>query len=100
MKQKRKQSSYRKVSLSSLFSCLSIAHRKNKSFRPRERAKKGLKNLQTVKTLIAGQNLSQTSVKARKQPLTVTAQFQNSLGALMDTLNQVNSHTVPGLNGA
>lgn len=99
MKQKRKQSSYRKVS-SSLFSCLSIAHRKNKSFRPRERAKKGLKNLQTVKTLIAGQNLSQTSVKARKQPLTVTAQFQNSLGALMDTLNQVNSHTVPVLNGA
>lgn len=64
-------------------------NRKNKSFRPRERAKKGLKNLQTVKTLTAGQNLSQTSVKTRKQPLTVTAQFQNSLGALMDTLNQV-----------
>ncbi|XP_037024477.1 unconventional myosin-IXa-like isoform X2 [Bradysia coprophila] len=64
---------------------------KNKSFRPRERPKKGLKNLQTVKTLTAGQNLSnQSTVKTRKQPLTVTAQFQNSLTALMDTLNQAN----------
>jgi hypothetical protein len=45
-----------------------------------------------VKTLTAGQNLinNQTSVKTRKQPLTVTAQFQNSLIALMETLNQVN----------
>uniref|UniRef100_A0A182T160 Myosin motor domain-containing protein n=1 Tax=Anopheles maculatus TaxID=74869 RepID=A0A182T160_9DIPT len=65
---------------------------KNKSFRPRERPKKGLKNLQSVKTLSAGQNLSnQTSaIKTRKQPLTVTAQFQNSLIALMETLNQAN----------
>lgn len=64
--------------------------RKNKSFRPRERPKKGLKNLQTVKTLTAGQNLlNSTTIKTRKQPLTVTAQFQNSLTALMDTLNQV-----------
>lgn len=31
-------------------------------------------------------------VKTRKQPLTVTAQFQNSLTALMDTLNQVMFH--------
>lgn len=65
-------------------------HRKNKSFRPRDRPKRGLKNLQTVKTLTAGQNLTNaTTVKTRKQPLTVTAQFQNSLTALMDTLNQV-----------
>lgn len=65
------------------------ASRKNKSFRPRDRPKKGLKNLQTVKTLTAGQNLTNaTTVKTRKQPLTVTAQFQNSLTALMDTLNQ------------
>ncbi|XP_053697009.1 unconventional myosin-IXb-like isoform X4 [Sabethes cyaneus] len=66
--------------------------RKNKSFRPRERPKKGLKNLQSVKTLSAGQNLSnnQTAVKTRKQPLTVTAQFQISLIALMETLNQAN----------
>lgn len=64
--------------------------RKNKSFRPGTRPKKGLKNLQTVKTLTAGQNLCNPStVKTRKQPLTVTAQFQNSLAALMDTLNQV-----------
>lgn len=69
-----------------------LEFRKNKSFRPRERPKKGLKNLQSVKTLTAGQNLinNQTSVKTRKQPLTVTAQFQNSLIALMETLNQVN----------
>lgn len=67
--------------------------RKNKSFRPRERPKKGLKNLQTVKTLTAGQNLlNSTTIKTRKQPLTVTAQFQNSLTALMDTLNQVCFH--------
>lgn len=64
---------------------------KNKSFRPRERPKKGLKNLQTVKMMTAGTNLfNQAGIKARKQPLTVTAQFQNSLTALMDTLNQAN----------
>ncbi|XP_021933704.1 unconventional myosin-IXa-like isoform X3 [Zootermopsis nevadensis] len=67
---------------------------KNKSFRPRERGKKGLKNLQTVKTL-AGRTQSygcsnQQLGKARKQPLTVTAQFQQSLHSLMDTLNQAN----------
>ncbi|KAJ9600223.1 hypothetical protein L9F63_009483, partial [Diploptera punctata] len=67
---------------------------KNKSFRPRERSKKGLKNLQTVKTL-AGRTQSYGSSnqqlgKARKQPLTVTAQFQQSLHSLMDTLNQAN----------
>lgn len=71
------------------FSCNNF--RKNKSFRPRERPKKGLKNLQSVKTLTAGQNFTnnQTAVKTRKLPLTVAAQFQNSLIALMETLNQV-----------
>ncbi|KAL1117614.1 hypothetical protein AAG570_003929 [Ranatra chinensis] len=65
-------------------------HRKNKSFRPRERGKKGLKNLQSVKTL-AGRTQSYGQIgKARKQPLTVTAQFQQSLHSLMDTLNQAN----------
>lgn len=68
--------------------------RKNKSFRPRERGKKGLKNLQTVKTLagrtgITAANQGQIG-KARKQPLTVAAQFQQSLHSLMDTLNQAN----------
>ncbi|XP_071450412.1 unconventional myosin-IXb-like isoform X2 [Hetaerina americana] len=67
---------------------------KNKSFRPRERGKKGLKNLEVVKTL-AGRTQSYGSsqlkgVGARKQPLTVTAQFQQSLHSLMDTLNQAN----------
>ncbi|XP_075221620.1 unconventional myosin-IXa-like isoform X2 [Lycorma delicatula] len=63
---------------------------KNKSFRPRERGKKGLKNLQSVKTL-AGRTQSHGQIgKARKQPLTVTAQFQQSLHSLMDTLNQAN----------
>ncbi|XP_052752364.1 unconventional myosin-IXb-like isoform X3 [Galleria mellonella] len=61
--------------------------RKNKSFRPRERAKKGLKNLQSVKTL-AGRTAAPTG--KRKQPLTVAAQFQHSLAALMETLNQAN----------
>lgn len=68
--------------------------RKNKSFRPRERPKKGLKNLQTVKMMTAGTTNNQTAVKTRKQPLTVTAQFQNSLSALMDTLNQVSVGTM------
>uniref|UniRef100_A0A1B6CWZ1 Unconventional myosin-IXb-like n=2 Tax=Clastoptera arizonana TaxID=38151 RepID=A0A1B6CWZ1_9HEMI len=63
--------------------------RKNKSFRPRERGKKGLKNLESIKTL-AGRTQSHTMSKARKQPLTVTAQFQQSLHSLMDTLNQAN----------
>ncbi|XP_046748909.1 unconventional myosin-IXAa-like isoform X5 [Diprion similis] len=67
--------------------------RKNKSFRPRERGKKGLKNLQTVKTL-AGRTQSYGAGggpgKARKQPMTVSAQFQQSLHSLMDTLNQAN----------
>lgn len=66
-------------------------YRKNKSFRPKDRANKGLKNLQSVKTL-AGRIQIQSSIssKARKQPLTVTAQFQMSLNSLMDTLNQAN----------
>lgn len=73
----------------SINNCINYC-RKNRSFRPKERPKKGLKNLQTVKTLTAGQNLSnQTAIKTRKQPLTVTAQFQNSLSSLMDTLHQV-----------
>ncbi|XP_044000848.1 unconventional myosin-IXAa-like isoform X2 [Aphidius gifuensis] len=66
--------------------------RKNKSFRPRERGKKSLKNLQTVKTL-AGRTQSYGTGgpgKARKQPMTVSAQFQHSLHSLMDTLNQAN----------
>ena len=69
-------------------------YRKNKSFRPRERSKKGLKNLQSVKTLAGRTGLTTSSQgqigKARKQPLTVTAQFQQSLHSLMDTLNQAN----------
>ncbi|XP_073960538.1 unconventional myosin-IXb-like [Choristoneura fumiferana] len=62
-------------------------HQKYKSFRPRERAKKGLKNLQSVKTL-AGRTAAPAG--KRKQPLTVAAQFQHSLAALMETLNQAN----------
>jgi len=58
-------------------------YRKNKSFRPRERGKKGLKNLQSVKTLAGRTQIyscsSQQLGKARKQPLTVSAQFQQSL---------------------
>lgn len=70
-----------------------ILCRKNKSFRPRERGKKGLKNLQSVKTLAGRTGMTGTNQqlgKARKQPLTVTAQFQQSLHSLMDTLNQAN----------
>ncbi|XP_050441866.1 unconventional myosin-IXAb-like isoform X2 [Adelges cooleyi] len=64
---------------------------KNKSFRPKDRGNKGLKNLQSVKTLAGRIQVQGTiSSKARKQPLTVTAQFQMSLNSLMDTLNQAN----------
>ncbi|XP_030757921.1 unconventional myosin-IXa-like isoform X2 [Sitophilus oryzae] len=67
---------------------------KNKSFRPRERGKKGLKNLQSVKTLAGRTGITATNQgqigKARKQPMTVAAQFQQSLHSLMDTLNQAN----------
>lgn len=71
-----------------------MKYRKNKSFRPRERGKKGLKNLQSVKTLAGRTGITATNQgqlgKARKQPMTVTAQFQQSLHSLMDTLNQAN----------
>ncbi|XP_050523768.1 unconventional myosin-IXAa-like isoform X3 [Daktulosphaira vitifoliae] len=64
---------------------------KNKSFRPKDRGNKGLKNLQSVKTLAGRVQVQGTiSSKARKQPLTVTAQFQMSLNSLMETLNQAN----------
>ncbi|XP_055697604.1 unconventional myosin-IXa-like isoform X2 [Phlebotomus papatasi] len=91
-RQERADQAFNKVTVKTRFRPHNdLLIRKNKSFRPRERPKKGLKNLQTVKTLTAGQNLSnQTSIKTRKQPLTVSAQFQNSLTALMDTLNQAN----------
>lgn len=69
------------------------ACRKNKSFRPRERGKKGLKNLQSVKTL-AGRTQSFGTVGKRKTPMTVTAQFQLSLHSLMDTLNMANPYFI------
>lgn len=62
---------------------------KNKSFRPRERSKKGLKNLQSVKTLAGRTSLPSNKTRNNK-PMTVTAQFQQSLHSLMDTLNQAN----------
>ncbi|KXJ73615.1 hypothetical protein RP20_CCG015426 [Aedes albopictus] len=92
-RKERADQSYSKLSTKSRYRAPNESIvRKNKSFRPRERPKKGLKNLQSVKTLSAGQNLTnnQTAVKTRKQPLTVTAQFQISLIALMETLNQAN----------
>lgn len=42
-----------------------------------------------MKTL-AGRTQSYGPGKARKQPMTVSAQFQQSLHSLMDTLNQAN----------
>ncbi|XP_018320013.1 unconventional myosin-IXa isoform X2 [Agrilus planipennis] len=71
--------------------------KKNKSFRPRERGKKGLKNLQSVKTLAGRTGLAAAGAqpgKSRKQPLTVAAQFQQSLHSLMDTLNQANPYFI------
>ncbi|KAI5725539.1 hypothetical protein M8J77_016788 [Diaphorina citri] len=71
--------------------------KKNKSFRPREKGPKGLKNLQSVKTLAGRISVGgvtsaggQGGSGKRKQPLTVTAQFQQSLHCLMNTLNQAN----------
>lgn len=68
--------------------------KKNKSFRPREKGPKGLKNLQSVKTLAGrisvGSIAPGSGSGKRKQPLTVTAQFQQSLHCLMTTLNQAN----------
>lgn len=53
-----------------------------------------MKNLQSVKTLAGRTGITATNQgqlgKARKQPMTVTAQFQQSLHSLMDTLNQAN----------
>ncbi|CAB3374023.1 Hypothetical predicted protein [Cloeon dipterum] len=66
---------------------------KNKTGKPRDRRRKSLKNLESVKSLackthqLYGNN---GQMKTRKQPQTVSAQFQQSLHSLMVTLNQAN----------
>jgi myosin IX len=66
--------------------------RKSKSIKPKDRRKKGLKNLESVKTLAGKthQLYGNGQMKTRKQPQTVSAQFQQSLHSLMITLNQAN----------
>uniref|UniRef100_T1JDE0 Unconventional myosin-IXb n=1 Tax=Strigamia maritima TaxID=126957 RepID=T1JDE0_STRMM len=64
---------------------------KNKSFRPRTKTTKSLKNLMSVKTLACRTQIGGALNRGtRKQPMTVSAQFQSSLGQLMETLNQAN----------
>ncbi|XP_059490432.1 unconventional myosin-IXa-like isoform X2 [Neocloeon triangulifer] len=65
---------------------------KNKSGKPRDRRKKSLKNLESVKSLACKthQLYGNGQMKTRKQPQTVSAQFQQSLHSLMVTLNQAN----------
>ncbi|KAH8039651.1 hypothetical protein HPB51_008244 [Rhipicephalus microplus] len=61
---------------------------KNKNTRSRNRVDKGLKNLQSVKTVV-GKTHPHPQRTGRKPP-TVTAQFQVSLSHLMEALNQAN----------
>lgn len=54
---------------------------------------RGMKNLQSVKVLAsqtAVMGVSSKNVNPRKQPLSVSQQFQQSLHSLMITLNQAN----------
>ncbi|RWS08459.1 Myosin-IXa-like protein [Dinothrombium tinctorium] len=52
---------------------------------------KSIKNLQTLKSIVGKSNQIQPSNRTtRKQTPTVTAQFQQSLNQLMETLNQAN----------
>ncbi|XP_064475014.1 unconventional myosin-IXa-like isoform X2 [Ornithodoros turicata] len=62
---------------------------KNRHTRTRSRVDKGLKNLQSVKTVV-GRTQQQPHRTGRKQPPTVTAQFQVSLHHLMEALGQAN----------
>lgn len=61
---------------------------KNKNTRSRNRVEKGLKNLQSVKTVV-GRTHPHPQRTGRKPP-TVTAQFQVSLSHLMEALSQAN----------
>lgn len=61
---------------------------KNKNTRSRSRVDKGLKNLQSVKTVV-GKTHPHPQRTGRKPP-TVTAQFQVSLSHLMEALSQAN----------
>lgn len=68
-------------------------YRKNRSFRVQPMTTRGMKNLQSVKTLAsqtAVMGVSSKNVNPRKQPLSVSQQFQQSLHSLMITLNQAN----------
>uniref|UniRef100_A0A147BEA1 Putative myosin class v heavy chain n=3 Tax=Ixodes ricinus TaxID=34613 RepID=A0A147BEA1_IXORI len=63
---------------------------KNRHTRSRSRMDKGLKNLQSVKTVVGKTHPHPQQRTGRKQPPTVTAQFQVSLSHLMEALSQAN----------
>lgn len=78
------------ILLPSLFSA---TNRKNRSFRSTPLVTRGMKNLQSVKTLAshtASMGISNKHYNPRKQPISVSQQFQQSLHSLMVTLNQAN----------
>ncbi|KAF0291942.1 Unconventional myosin-IXa [Amphibalanus amphitrite] len=65
--------------------------RKNKSFRPRGRTPpKSVKSLEGMRTVAGSGQGGGKGHGSRKQPSTVTAQFQQSLQSLLVTLNQAN----------
>ncbi|XP_021968609.1 unconventional myosin-IXa isoform X2 [Folsomia candida] len=67
--------------------------KKNRSFRPQQFLARGIKNLHSVKNLAsqtATIGISNKSYNPRKQPVSVSQQFQQSLNSLMITLNQAN----------
>lgn len=79
-----------KRELNFLFATL---YRKNRSFRMQPVMSRGMKNLQSVKILAsqtAVMGVSSKNVNPRKQPLSVSQQFQQSLHSLMITLGQAN----------
>ncbi|ELU02859.1 hypothetical protein CAPTEDRAFT_226894 [Capitella teleta] len=79
-------------SLYQVTKALSLVKRiqRNKSFRPRGRSSKQLKDLQSMKTLAGKNLLGSRSSKSKSKPPSVSAQFNGSLQKLMESLNQSN----------
>ncbi|XP_013418061.1 LOW QUALITY PROTEIN: unconventional myosin-IXa-like [Lingula anatina] len=62
---------------------------KNKSFKPKVKTTKGFRDLKSMKT-VAGRSMLSSRGGSKKQPPSVSAQFQISLSQLMATLSQAN----------
>ncbi|XP_074649621.1 unconventional myosin-IXb-like isoform X2 [Tubulanus polymorphus] len=63
---------------------------KSKSFKPKTRPSKGLRDLKALKSVTGRRTLGKQIIPSKKQPPSVGAQFQYSLDCLMDNLERAN----------